>query len=527
MKPFRFSLIFAILSSLILLLLLTWFLLSLISFTTAENDLIYQKSEEGRILVASFVNLLPEMPLQKGSFSTAHRFVKRLSLEKNFGGITVVDEQGRVAYSFRDNYGIDPRLSAVLKDGRQSWTIRTKNGRLISSYFPIRSGGKITGAARITLSLQAEYERLNKSRHIFLAYFLLDSLMLLGFGSYLLSRLIRVPIRRLLAATEEIAAGDLSHKVSVPGVAEIADLADAFNYMVERLREKRDDAEQYVKSLEAMNQELQTARQEAIRSEKMASVGLLAAGTAHEIGTPLAAIMGYADILREELQNDPEKTDYLLRVEAESQRIDRIVRGLLDYARPTSSVFAFENAGDVVRLTLQMLEEQGALKKLKKSVDINNDLPAVWVDRHQLQQVLINLIINARDAMVDGGTIFIRVLSETCGAVAEPGSSKRVAMGRRKDDFGGAFVVPWHSSTLFVKIEVEDTGEGINEDNIGRIFDPFFTTKEPGHGTGLGLAISARIIDSFGGRISVESEPAKRTIFTVLLPVKKFGRRND
>jgi two-component system NtrC family sensor kinase len=519
MKPYRFSLTFAILASLALLLLLTWFLVSLISFKTAESDLISQKNEAGRILLASFINLLPEDYPRQKDMPAARRFAEKLSAENSFAGITLVDKRGKTIFSLGHKHGPGGRLHEVVKNGGESGLISGK-GRFISRYAPVNSDGKIAGAAMLTLSLQNEYDRMNRSQHIFLLYFILDFLLLLGFGSYLLSRFIVIPMRRLLSATERIAAGDLNYKASVPGASEIADLAEAFNKMVEALKEKRDAVERHVRSLEAVNRELQTARREAVRSEKMASIGLLAAGTAHEIGTPLAAILGYAGILREELHHDPEKAEYLARIESESERIDRIVRSLLDYARPAPSVPARVDVPEIVCATVEMLEDQGALKKVEKAVRIGDDLFPVLADPHELRQVFANLVINARDAMPDGGKLSVRVIMGDEGDNFEcvPQKLPGVRMGRRKDDFRGAFAASFRDGARFVKIEIGDTGEGIEAENLERIFDPFFTTKEPGQGTGLGLAISARIIDSFGGRITVESVKAQGSTFTVWLP---------
>ncbi len=522
MKPYRFSLTFVILSSLALLLFLTWFLVSLISFKTAENDLISQKHEEGRVLLGSFTSVFSaDIPAGEKTLIAGHLATK-LSTEKSFSGLLVINELSDVIFRFKEKRGADARLIGLLKNGKE-FSLVSGSGQLISWYAPIKSEGKVIGAARLTMSLRAEYVRLYRSRQIMVAYFVLDFLLLLGFGSFLLSRFIVMPMRKLLSATEKIADGDLNHRVSVPGGAEIADLSDAFNKMVEVLKEKRADIDRYVKSLEEINMELQTARIEATRSEKMASVGLLAAGTAHEIGTPLAAIMGYASILQDELRDDAAKADYLNRIEAESMRIDRIVRGLLDYARPTAAVIDRVEVSGIISCTLEMLEEQGALKKLRRSLECGKDLEPVRADPYQLQQVFTNLILNARDAMPTGGNLSIRA------AMGEykinPGGVSfhhpRITMGRRKSDFGGAFTANFREDDRFVKIEFSDDGTGIDAENLERIFDPFFTTKEPGHGTGLGLAISARIIDSFHGRITVESEKGKGSTFTVWLPAMK------
>jgi signal transduction histidine kinase len=255
----------------------------------------------------------------------------------------------------------------------------------------------------------------------------------------------------------------------------------------------------------------------------MASVGLLAAGTAHEIGTPLSAVIGYAGILRDELADDPVKADYLRRIEQESARIDRIVRDLLNYARPAPAELESVDVAALVADTFEMLERQGLFKKITTSLEETDGVPPLVIDRHQLLQVLINLFVNGRDAMPAGGKLTVRV---TAGALAMNEERLRharpfVTMGRRKEDFQGAFRASFFSggdTTPCVKIEVSDNGSGIDEEHLRRIFDPFFTTKEPGKGTGLGLSISARIVDASGGRITVTSARGVGTTFTVWLP---------
>jgi two-component system, NtrC family, sensor kinase len=397
-------------------------------------------------------------------------------------------------------------------------------GLVVSRYAPVRSGVRITGAVRLSLSLVGEYERLRRSRHIFLAYFILDFLLLFGFGSYLLSRIVLVPIKRLLTATEQITEGDYGHAVHVPGSAEIAELAESFTLMQEALKNKREEAERHVASLERANNELQEAREETIRSEKMASVGLLAAGMAHEIGTPLAAIIGYAGILRDELRDDPAIEDYLRRIEEGAGRIDRIVRGLLDYARPTKAAGENIDIGMLVRDTVELFADQGAFGKIATSLRIDDGLPPIHADRHQLQQVLINLFLNARDAMPDRGEIIITACRGEFVAAQEDAhhTGQTVMTGRRREDFSGAFsatLAVGGSTVPCIRLEVRDTGEGIGPEHLARVFDPFFTTKEPGRGTGLGLAICARIIDTFRGRITVASRPGEGTAFTLWLPV--------
>jgi two-component system NtrC family sensor kinase len=225
----------------------------------------------------------------------------------------------------------------------------------------------------------------------------------------------------------------------------------------------------------------------------MASIGLLAAGMAHEIGTPLASIMGYAELAAGEQLDSSTVQDYAMRISGDCARIDRIVRGLLDYSRPRAATVESCDIHRLVVTTIEMLSQQGAFKDIKLATYYDEKMPKVSVDPHQLQQVLINLLINSRDAMPVGGKLAVRVTAD---------KSRRLP----------------GQTTSALRIDVLDNGGGIPEEHLKRIFDPFFTTKPPGKGTGLGLAISARIIEGFGGRIEVQSRTGTRTCFTIWLP---------
>lgn len=489
MKPLRFSLTFYILSAVSMLLVLTWLLLSLISFKTAENDLLAQNADEARVLVSSIMLLLPRPVVPPEPRSPAFQYIENLRRHQRFEGLLVVDRVGQPLYTVSERGGADVTLLEVMRSGRGTFLV-SSDGISGRSYQPVIEQGRVVGGVRLTVSLASARERLRSSRRFFLAYFVLDFLLLLAFGSYLLSRSVAQPIRKLLGATRRITAGDLGVTVQIQGSTEVAELSDAFNTMTVALREKRVEVEEKVASLKWANKELVEARGEAIRSEKMASVGLLAAGMAHEIGTPLAAIMGYSAILAEELAADPEKSDYLRRITDESRRIDRIVRGLLDYARPKGARREEVSVPQLLEKVVELLSTQGVLKHLEVSVETEPGLPSLFADPYQLEQLLINLIMNARDAMPQGGKLWLK--------------------GTRS----GADVV----------IEVIDSGHGMPPEHLSRVFDPFFTTKEPGKGTGLGLAIAARIAESCGGRLEVQSELGKGSRFTLTLPAKAGAR---
>ncbi len=488
MRP---GLTFSILASLACLLVLTWLLFSLLAFKTAENDLYAQKSEHARILLSTFVNQLPEqLPVFPDGMlqmdSPAHLYAVKLLEEKSFERLTLLDIGGKVIYTVgREESDIYRPFTLPGKHTEEVGFLHD-NGELIRSALVIKNGDML-GRAGMTLSLVDEQRRIIRTRQLLISYFVLDFILLLGLGAFILSRIVVNPVNRLLIATEKITSGVYGHRLAVRGVRELAQLAEAFNAMSLTLEQKQHEVLLHVERIEQVNRDLQLAREEAIRSEKMASVGLLAAGTAHEIGTPLASVMGYAEILAQDLGHLPVQADYLQRIIDGCNRIDRIVRGLLEYARPKQAAVEQVDLAVLLKVTLELLQNQGLLKGVDVVVSIEEDLPPVYLDPFQFQQVLINLIANADDAMPNGGTLQLVLKHGNLPSIQE--------------------------------LEVIDSGTGIAAENLGKLFDPFFTTKEPGQGTGLGLAISARIIESFGGKISVQSRLGEGSCFSLRLPV--------
>lgn len=520
MRPYRFSLTAAIVLSLACLLLLTWLLLSLISFKTAEQDLKSRKIEESRLL-ARTIALLLVPAVETGTVATAvEQLLAAVAPTSDLSAVTVVDREGRLLVGT----GTDRYLLEVLQQGGEKFRFNAPDSAL-SRYVPLLRDGKKIGALRITVSLAAENERLSKSRALFIAYFVLDFVLLLGVGSWLVSRAVVTPIRRLVAATERIAAGDLSHGVHVPVMAETAALAESFNSMVSALREKREEVDRHVAALERVNSELQAAREETIRSEKMASVGILAAGMAHEIGTPLATVLGYAEIAQAEYGENRQLAGYLDKLTQEAQRIDRLVRELLNFARPSAPEREWLDIRLFLNDLLEMLTHQGAIKHLTTRLTVDDRLPKLFIDRDQLLQVVLNLILNARDAMAQGGELSLSAALTNRRAVERDTAlqKNRPLIGRRRDDFNGTFASPFPDregrEEGCLLLTISDTGSGIPPEQLPKIFDPFFTTKEPGKGTGLGLAIVARTLDALGGRITVDSTLGEGTTFRIWLPL--------
>jgi len=368
-------------------------------------------------------------------------------------------------------------------------------------------------------------------KKLLLVTIILDAIVLIIFGSFLLSRVLVKPIKDLVRLTQKISEGDFSQKIEVTSKNEIGQLIGSFNRMIERLKENQESLESYLESLESANKQLKQAQEELIRTEKLASIGRFAAGVAHEVGNPLGAILGYTSILQKEGIDREESKDYLKRVEREIERINRIVRELLDFARPSQFEIKDVEINKVIESALSLLSYQKNFKDIETQLDMQPDLPMIKGDESQLSQVFINIILNANDAMPNGGILRIQTRTHVVEnpdvdrlqgiyprrRKSDPMESDYSRM--RKADPLAVLFKKFSEGDQLVKIRISDTGIGIKKEDLENIFDPFFTTKDPNKGTGLGLSISLRIVESLGGEIRVESEVGKGAAFEVYFPV--------
>lgn len=335
-------------------------------------------------------------------------------------------------------------------------------------------------------SLPQEY--LKYSAYILIPYILLFALTVSVFGWRLISRVIVRPLNALVEATRAVAEGDLTRRVTVPAENEMGVLTRSFNEMTERLHQNRAELEAQLTEVCRLNEDLAQTQRELLSSEKLASVGRLAAGIAHEIGNPLSAIAGYLDILARRQYLEGLDREMLERVRDEVSRIHEVIRELLDYSRPQNTVSEMLDLNEVVGSSLSLLAMgQKNWEKIEVVTD-PGEVPLLYGNRSALLQLVMNLCINACQAMADGGRLTLKTrASEREG---RPGA----------------------------ELTVVDTGPGIPPEMLEKIFDPFFTTKEPGQGTGLGLSICLRIAENMNGRISVRNAPGGGASFRVWLP---------
>jgi two-component system, NtrC family, sensor kinase len=304
---------------------------------------------------------------------------------------------------------------------------------------------------------------------IWLGFALVVAAAVLGI---VMARRLSRPLENLSSAAETVGAGRFDVTVAVSSHDEVGLLAKSFNTMTENLRER--DAR------------LCDANRALIQSEKMAALGQLSAGLAHEVKNPLAGILGFAQLSRRKLDDPAALSANLDVIERETRRCTEIIASLMRFSRQEPAQFAATDLNDVTRRAIAIVDHQLSLKKVKVEIDCAPGLPLVNGNGNQLQQVLINLLLNAQQAMEpQGGTVRIRTWSVDAA----------------------------------VMISVKDDGPGIAEQHLPRIFEPFFTTKQAGQGTGLGLSVTYGIIRDHGGEISAESPPGQGAVFTIRLPV--------
>jgi two-component system NtrC family sensor kinase len=275
------------------------------------------------------------------------------------------------------------------------------------------------------------------------------------------------PVGRLLAATKAVTAGDLGHRIEIDRDDELGQLAASFNEMTAHLAE---------------------ARHQVYQSNKLASLGRLAAGIAHEINNPLTGVLTYSSFLLKRADDAEVRAD-LETIVHETKRCREIVRGLLDFARQVPPKKTTTELNGAVERALDIVDNQLKVQNIRVTQSLRGDLPPIHADPNQLQQVVVNLLVNAADAFVE--------------------DDREIYLATDLKSRDGVRVV---------ELKVADNGTGIPEKNLGKIFEPFFTTKE-NKGTGLGLAVVWGIVAEHGGRIEVESKPGRGTTFTVSLPL--------
>jgi signal transduction histidine kinase len=463
-----------------------------------ENHITRLTYERTKI-IAEFIerNVIREM--ERGKHFNIHRILKNFAVYEGIWKINVFRPDGVVTASTRDeelkkNVGDDMDFYLKNRYFIRREDIRQANGRLKQEriYYYVNSisnhkecfqchdrNQKILGILTVGMSLKEEDEEISdvKKEAVILAVItivVLSSMLVLLFLKF-----IRVPITKLTDAMRKAEEGDLNVRVHLRSKDEMGMLAESLNTMIEKLNAAKKEAEQY-------HQEL------VQRADRMASIGELASGIAHEIRNPLAGIQGAIQILAEGFPKEDGRKRITDEIQKQIYKLERLVKNLLDYSKPVPTNYLPTDVNELVDKVLSFfITHRGRLENFRIERRFSSPLPRVMIDPNSLEQAFLNIVLNAQNAMTQGGTLMVSTRSLS-----------RDGDGRRE-----------------VQIAFEDTGGGISEENLSKIFNPFFSTRPDG--TGLGLSITKNIVEQHEGKIEVESQVNVGTKFTITLPVMK------
>jgi two-component system NtrC family sensor kinase len=421
---------------------------------------------------------------------------------REIGTVTIFQNDLRISTNVRNERGeraIGTRVSAevnqaVLIEGK-AWIDRAfvVNDWYITSYEPIRDiNERIIGILYVGMLERPYLETANRVMRTFTIIAALCVVILLILLYFSTTRIIH-PLGMMVEATQKISKGDLSHKLTVKSRDEIGSLADSFNQMTEELKIANEKLVDWTKTLEKKveerTREIKEIQAHLIQSEKLASIGKLSAGVAHEINNPLGGILMYSHLILEDSEEGSQTAENLKKIIQETTRCKNIVRGLLDFARPKDPEISDVDLNELLDGSLSLLQGQALFQNIKVEKEYARDLEKISADGAQIQQVFTNMILNAAEAMEGRGSLTL--------------------------------VTRLSADNKQLEVQIRDTGQGIKEEDRQRLFEPFFSTKEVGKGTGLGLAISYGIIQRHKGNIQVQSEVGKGTTFIIRLPLKK------
>lgn len=352
----------------------------------------------------------------------------------------------------------------------------TRNNVLLVAQ-PFQSPDGSRGAMAMVRSTEAIDGQLWENEKIILVYILANAVVLAVVGFFRMVKLVVRPLERL---AEQADTYSLKHDF-LPFAGRVGNefgrLSSSLNRMIAQLEEDRKSLLQKVDSLRLANAELERNRREMVRAEKMASIGRLAAGLAHEIGNPLGVVQGYLDLLGQGVESPEERKEFARRAEQEVARVGRLIRQLLDYARPVGGGLAPLHVGALLAECMELLRHGTVPDHIEFSFSSDAEEDVVLADGDGLRQIFVNCFMNAIDAV---GPFPQGRVNTRCFNVQENGRP-------------------------YLRVVIEDNGPGIAKEHLEAVFEPFFTTKEPGRGTGLGLAVSCSLVEKWGGRMWAES----------------------
>ena len=544
MKRYHLSLRASVVLSLTLLMGAAMLLIAVAIVKINQGDLLQAKVEQGLLLKLTMEGLLAtyvgngEAGLEDWRGGALFKWALAKTLDVAGGWkVTIAERTGVVVYGSNPGGSPSPNripeLERAAQLGVESISFPA-SGKIRWLFFPDRliidapviRNTKVLGAIRLETSLDEVRETLWQSQKLIFLFIVFDLLVLVAFGTYIFSKLVVRPVGELVRTAEVFQEGDRLPEPKADEQNELGTLSQALNRMLERLAQNKEELREHIASLEQTNLELKRVQQEVIFSEKLATVGRLAAGIAHEIGNPVGIVLGFLELLRRNDLREDERQDLISRMGSEVQRIHQILRQLLDLTRPASVERRPTAVNDVIRETLAVLDHQLTQQGVEVGLDLSAQPDVVYANGDQLRQVFLNLIVNAADAMgatadrPQGGGLRVNTRTMLRESLARRVERKPARRSTDPPSADFSHLRRAHGDAArWVEISFADTGVGISEENLQRVFDPFFTTKEPGKGTGLGLSVSVQIIEAMGGKMEISSRLGEGTTVTLLLPV--------
>jgi len=499
--------------SLAIFLFIGMVLIDFVVVRTFQRHIIQTEIDKATILITFFQNELDHL-------ESPSQFP--LSLEMRNRILPFFDQEGMVcAYidsldrkshvSFGEDCGLIKQREvwhqlAIQNDKRQInfagsvWGVFWWQRQYVVVSAPLSIDKQVVGGISIVHTLESAYHDLRKSQKFVGLYLIINIIILTFIGFQRLFKIFLEPIERLAKRAEDYQDTDESFFPVRKQDNELHFLSKSLNNMTQRIRADKLKLKAAVQALEKSNVELQKAQAEIIRAEKLASVGRLSSGIAHEIGNPIGIIMGYLELLKQADTEDGEKIDYIHRTEKELQRMDTVIRQMLNLSRQSDTGSEVVSIHAIIDDIAEVLTVQPLMANIDLHLNLAAENDRVKTDPNQLHQVFLNLAINAADAI---------------------STDKKMESGHLEIKTRGKVVQSSNSQDPLNEIEIlfKDNGPGIAREVLENIFDPFFTTKEPGKGTGLGLYVCFMIIDALGGSIQARNREAGGAEIRITLPL--------
>ena len=495
------------------LLLIGMVLIDFVMIIVAQKALLQCEISKGYIFLSGVENNFNALsPSKNISMDAVYKHtIDSLRKDTRFFGVLMIDANSNEIYSADDTYPFFDELKTLTLQAIQSgkknerflgttWGVFWEQSRRFIISIPLFRNGRIVAGAGVAVSLENVYKSLRQTQFLLFSYIFINTIVLTLIGFYRLTKVTVKPLQKLVERADEYREDDEIFFRYEKTDNEFDKLSRSLNSMLKHIAEDKEKLKHTVVSLEKANLDLMQAQKEIVQAEKLASVGRLSSGIAHEIGNPIGIISGYIELLKQDDIADGDKKEFILRTEKEINRINTIIKQLLDFSRPSRDSLTPVSVHKIIEDTMNVFKYQPAMTDIDVVLDLGAKTDIVLADADQLRQVFLNVMINAADAIVSSERRLTGNITITSEIENKP----------QKDLSGDIDIL---------RINTIDNGVGIDKENLAHLFDPFYTTKEPGKGTGLGLSVCFMIVEGIGGEIQVSSHPGEGTTISILLPI--------